>query len=549
MKFNKWLLPLFYVFLYLIPLNLRPLWIPDESRYAEISREMLASGNWVVPHLLGLRYFEKPIAGYWFNSIGQMLFGDTNFGVRFAQAFFTGLSGLLVYWFSQRLWRNETKAVAATLIYWSSLLVLGVGTDAVLDSMITFWLNLAMVTFYFAYTCETTRGRILSYAALGFACAFGFLTKGFIALAVPVIVAVPFMLQQRRFMELVKFGPIAIVVAALISAPWSIRINQMDPDFWHYFFWIEHIKRFAGAHAQHMRPFWFYIPILILGILPWTGLLPSALRRGWQVVSQRRDYLYLMAWFVLPILFFSIAKGKLPTYILPSFAPLAMLIAWGAVEKLQDKASGPSFRINAAINLIFGVAACIALINLRLGSMGHQLLYGPGQEGKQAIAMTIFAIWGVIGLLQVIRPKQLWLLSAFCLFPLMYLFPAALPQSVYDSKLPSRFIHDHYSTFAQASTILSDDVGLATSVAWELKRTNIDMFEHQGELQYGLSYPDAKSRFVSRQDFPQWLAQARQKGSIVLFMRDTPDHLKDLPQADNMVSRGKFTMLVYQPKP
>lgn len=549
MKFSKWLLPVFYVFLYLIPLNLRPLWIPDETRYAEISREMIASGNWVVPHLMGLRYFEKPIAGYWFNSISQLLFGDNPFSVRFAQAFFTGLSALLIYWFAMRLWRERRRAVAAVLIYLSSLLVLGVGTDAVLDSIFTFWMNLAMVTFYLAYSAETVRGRVWSYVALGAACGMGFLTKGFIALAVPVVVAVPFMLHQRRFMELVKYGPIAIVVATLISLPWSLRINTLDPDFWRYFFWVQHIKRFAGNHAQHAQPFWYYLPMLIIGILPWTGLVPTALRRGWRATGWRRDYLYLLGWFVLPILFFSISKGKLPTYILPSFAALAMLIAWGVVERLKDDDKAPSFRINGVINLLFGLGACAALLLLRLRVSNGQPLYGIDETRELAIAMVIFGAWGVIGLLQVIRPKRLWLLSSFCLFPLMYLFPSALPSSVVYSKLPETFIQHHRQVFDNAGTILSNDVGLATSIGWELKRTDVDMFDGKGELEYGLSYPDTQSRYVSKQGFATWLPGALKKGPVVLFLR--AEHQRDLqamPKPSEEITKGKFTLLIYRPE-
>src|SRR5699024_8734578 len=158
----------------------------------------------------------------------------------------------------------------------------------------------------------------------GLVCGAGFLTKGFIAWALPVVALVPYMLYRRRFMELVKFGPLAVLSAVLISLPWALAIYWQEPDYWRYFFWVEHIQRFAGAHAQHAAPVWYFVPVLLLGSMPWLVVAFSACCTGVRNTVQHPEFVYLLCWLVLPFVFFSASKGKLSTYILPCFAPLAL---------------------------------------------------------------------------------------------------------------------------------------------------------------------------------------------------------------------------------
>ncbi|UYK99654.1 lipid IV(A) 4-amino-4-deoxy-L-arabinosyltransferase [Pantoea stewartii] len=535
-----------FVLYYLLPLEFRNLWQPDETRYAEISREMLQNGNWITPHFFGLRYFEKPIAGYWFNTVGQAIFGHNNFAVRIGSVFSTLMSAILIYWLGCRLFARRTVALTASVIFMTSLLVYGIGTYAVLDPMLTLWMVAAMCSYWFASEAQNVRQRILRYLILGLACGMGFMTKGFLALAVPVLAILPWAIWNQRFRELVIYGPLAIVSAAAISAPWAIAIQQQQPDFWHYFFWVEHIQRFAEDNAQHKAPFWYYLPVLIAGALPWLALLPGALRSGWTQRQQSSGGVYLLSWVVIPLVFFSIAKGKLPTYILPCFAPLALLMADYAWRKVGENTR--VFKVNAWINILFG-AICVVTLLVVLAPWGlsHRPLYGAHQLVALIMAVIAFAGWAVAGAFSLKSPQRNWLAAALCPLALALCVGSAIPESVENTKQPQVFIRSIENSLANSRYILSDNSGVSSAIAWTLKRSDIIAYSQKGELQYGLSYPDAQSAYVSSEDFPQWLQAHRKQGNVSLIMmlergEATPT---DLPPADAVYRNGRMLLLQY----
>lgn len=544
---RRWTLPLlllaFAVF-YLLPLATHGLWIPDETRYAQISQEMLLTGKWAAPHFMGIRYFEKPAAGYWMIALGQAIFGQNLFGVRFASALSTGLSILLVYLVSRRLWNDPQKSLVSTLLYMSFVSVAALGGYANLDPQFTFWVNLTGVALWFCFDSTTRRARLWSWALLGLACGMGFMTKGFLAWLLPVLVALPYAVWQKRFGELCKFGPVAVVVAIAVSLPWALAVHLQEPDYWHFFFWHEHIQRFAGEDAQHAEPFWYYLPLLVAFALPWVAVLPSAFNQAW---LQRRvpKTAFLLLWLLMPLAFFSLAKGKLPSYIMPCMLPLALLMGSALSDKLA-LGRGRVLRINGWLNLAIGVLVLLALSWFQL----KKPVYEPGEETLSLVLVFIFLFgWIVVNLLQAARPLKLWAAPLIGSGLLVLLVPAALPHSVVYNKTPDQFIIDHIDELQPSVALLSNDLGAASALSWRLKRPDITLYNTSGEVKYGLAYEDTAPRLVDRNRIQSWMAETRRTGAVGVVMRvnstGEKEELALLPTDGKRYAQGKIVILIF----
>lgn len=537
---------------YLIPLESRAFWQPDETRYAEISREMLQSGNWITPHFLGLRYFEKPIAGYWVNNLGQMIFGHNRVGARIGVVFSTLMSALMLFWLSIRFFNNQRLALTASLIFLTSLLVYGTGTYAVLDPMLSMWLTAVMCLYWYSTEASEIRQRCARYLMMGAACGMGFMTKGFLAFAIPVLTLVPFALYTRRFRELLLYGPLAVLSAAVLCAPWALAIHHQEPDFWNYFFWIEHVQRFAGDNAQHKAPFWYYLPVLLAGSLPWLALLPGAIRLGWKQRHDHEGGVYLLTWVFIPVLFFSFAQGKLLTYILPCFAPLTLLIAWYGCQQESRGEKGLALTLNGWVNIFFGLVG-IAVLFFRLtpSGMSEYPLYAENEKVKVFLAFLSFAGWIMFGVLSLGKQSCRWRISALCPLVLALSIGTALPERIQHSKQPQVFLQSISGWLRNSDYILSDNPGISSAIAWITKRSDILAFDDKGELQYGLSYPDAAQRYVSIHDFGPWLRDKRQRGSVLLVIRlAADDEIPDtLPRATRSLRNDRMLALFYEAEP
>ena len=542
---QRWALPLLlglFLLGYLLPMGTHGLWIPDETRYAQISQDMLLSGNWVSPHFMSLRYFEKPVAGYWMIALGQALFGDNLFGVRIASALSTGLSVMLCYLIARQLWNEPRKSFACALLYMSFTVVAGAAGYANLDPQFTFWVNLSLVALWFALDSATRPRRLIAWATLGLACGMGFLTKGFLAWLLPVLIALPWMLWQKRGRELLIYGPVAIAVALVVSLPWALAVHAQEPDYWRFFFWHEHIRRFASDDAQHDAPWWFYLPLLVAFSLPWMALLPSALRQAWQTRRQE-NVAFLLLWLLMPLLFFSISNGKLPSYILPCLLPLALLLGHTLADRLRLE-QGRVLGFNGLLNLILGITVLLALVYLQL----KKPLYDHELHNLVLVFICLIG-WIMANVLQAFRPLQCWAAPAFGSLLLIGILPSAMPESVVANKMPDQFVLEHARELGETGTLLSNDLGAASALAWRLKRPDVALYNTIGELKYGLAYPDGASQRVDPDRVQQWMHDARQRGSVGVLMRvKGEDELREidrLPKDGKRYEQGNLVILIF----
>ncbi|MGY2363367.1 lipid IV(A) 4-amino-4-deoxy-L-arabinosyltransferase [Pseudomonas azotoformans] len=543
------LLLLAFIAFYLLPLGLHGLWIPDETRYAQISQEMLQSGNWVAPHFMGIRYFEKPAGGYWLIALGQAVFGQNLFGVRIASALTSGLSVLLAYLIARRLWNDPRKSFACALLYLSFGLVAGQAGYSNLDPQFTLWVNLSLVAMWFALDSHTVRGRLWAWTVVGLACALGFLTKGFLALALPVLIAVPYMLWQRRLGELLRYGPLAMLVCLLVCLPWALAIHLQEPDFWRFFFWNEHIRRFSADNAQHVRPWWFFLPIIAVACLPWAGLLPSTLRKTWQEKRQPA-IAFLALWLLLPLGFFSLSNGKLPTYIMPCLLPLALLMGHTLVD-LINRHKARTICLNGLLNFVIGMAAMVVLIYLQIA----RPLYSNSHAEMFSLSLAFIVLlgWILTNLLQAFRPLTLWAMPALGIGLLVILLPASMPEWIADNEMPDQFVLEHLEQLQQTKALLSNELGNASALAWRLKRPEVALYDTEGELRYGLQYAGSVHRKVELEAVQAWLKEQRRLGSVGVLMRvNSTSEMREagqLPPGGKRYYKGSLELIIYPKSP
>ena len=310
-------------------LEYRKLVNPDEGRYAEVPREMVASGDWITPRLNDIKYFEKPALQYWATAAAYSLFGEHQWTARLWSAL-TGFLGVLMVFFTGRRLFGADAGWYAALVLGSSLLWVLVGHVNTLDMGVSFLLSAAVCAFLLAqHDAAQERARSRWMLAAWAALALALLSKGLIGLVLPGAALFLYILIERDWRLPGRLRLVAgITLLLALALPWFVAVSLANPEFFRFFFIHEHFERFLTKQHGRYEPPYYFIPVLLAGMLPWTLTLIDALARAWKRDPQQRFQVrrFLFLWAAVVFVFFSASNSKLLPYILPMFPALALLI-------------------------------------------------------------------------------------------------------------------------------------------------------------------------------------------------------------------------------
>src|SRR5262252_7913702 len=327
----RWIIDVLLVcaLVWFVGLEYRGLFMPDEGRYADIAREMLDSGDWVTPRLNGIKYLEKPPLQYWATAAAFAVFGVDEWTARLWPA----VTGLLCIAFTafaaRRLAPGSSPGLTALILAGSWGLFLG-SQFLTLDMGVTFFLTVAMLSYVLSRRADIPpwvqrNWMLLAWAAA--ACAV--LSKGLIGVVIPGLALAVYVAVERDLAALRRLYWIpGLALFAAIALPWFVLVQMRNPEFFRFFFIYEHFERFLLPEHHRPGPWWYFVPVALVGLLPWTPAIPAAIARAWKApVDGFKLDRFLVIWAGVVIVFFSASHSKLPGYVLPAVPALLLLFA------------------------------------------------------------------------------------------------------------------------------------------------------------------------------------------------------------------------------
>ena len=378
----------------------------DEAFYAESAREMVASGDWLTPSYNFEPRFQKPALYYWFTAATYLIAGPSEFAARVWSAF-AGLGLVLVTAAAGRRWFDEDIAFLSGAIVATSFGYFAMARMALPDLPLTLFITSSIYAALVAMLDNERHPRqwLLLAAAIA---ALGFMTKGPVAIIIPLIVVAPIVLIERRSTNL-EFSDIVLagLLFVALALPWYVAMWVRHGNAYIAGFFVgDNYERFATARFNDPRPWWFYLPVVAGGLLPWTPLMIVWLSPLLQFLGRRRDIgtldLRLLLWAAVPLVFYTLSVGKQPRYVLPVLPPLALLLAGSIIERTREWRSLDGARVRPRPNraVVFGCALSgLFLVGLAYSIFRIQSLF---VDVGDALTLTAVGAIGIAGLIVIV---------------------------------------------------------------------------------------------------------------------------------------------------
>ncbi|MCX7920081.1 MAG: phospholipid carrier-dependent glycosyltransferase [bacterium] len=333
-------------FLFFYRLGTPGLFDLDESVFAEATREMLETGNWITPYMNYELRFDKPILIYWLMAIAYKMFGINEFAARFWSALNGTILALFIFYFGVK-WNDIKFGLLSSLIFLTCLETMILGHAAITDMTLLLFITGALLAFYRAYSSEFANGKrwyYLFYTAM----ALALLTKGIIGVVFPVGIILIFLILTRQVKTTLQEAKVlaGFGMFLIIALPWYILVYlQNGWAFIQKFIIFHHLYRFTEPIGGHSGNVFYYIPIILFGFFPWSSFLYSGVTasipwrwKQWSTLPKREQFPILcIIWIAVVFLFFTVAQTKLPNYVAPLFPPMSFLVASWWYKKLDSK--------------------------------------------------------------------------------------------------------------------------------------------------------------------------------------------------------------------
>jgi 4-amino-4-deoxy-L-arabinose transferase-like glycosyltransferase len=467
---------------------------PDEGRYAEIPREMVESGDYLVPHLNYVRYFEKPPLLYWMTALSFKAFGANEWSFRTPNALVAFFCVLVTYLFAAR-WFGYRTALLSSLMLISSFGFFALAHIVTTDMLLAVLLFISLLCFYEFYRRERPLFLYFFFALL----ALAVLAKGPVALILMIGTIILFLLTERRISFLKNMASVkGIFLFFLIAAPWFILISLKEKEFFQFFFIDQHIMRFLTTKHRRSGPIYYFIPVLFGGLFPWSFFIPRAIISLWRVKELR----LLFIWSAVVFIFFSLSGSKLPPYILPIFPALSIIIAYLFAENWQQRVE------KKGELLVYSVIFCFILL------AGIAYSAGAADRYLSAIPDIAHVVRDTSSLLFGLSIASLLILCTFALkkmrtygalffvlggFSLFVVIGLMLQAPVIDGLNTTKTLAQTINASKTTSSIVVDYASLEQTLPFYTKgRTHLAA--STGELEMGSRYPDAKPFFLSEDE-------------------------------------------------